>query len=95
MKLTNYFLLAICISTTLSCSKIEMSMTVVKDCTGSYLRHNEKDYHVCNIEKIQDYKNGDEIQASFEKLPDCDNGEIIVCEKIHRNEGWIEIVKIK
>ena len=95
MKLTYYFLLAICISTTISCSKIQTSVTVVKDCTGSYLRHNEKDYHICNIEKVEGFENGDEVQAFFEKISDCDNGEIIVCEKIHRNEGWIVILKIK
>jgi len=66
-----------------------------KDCTSSYLRHNEKDYHVCNIVKIQDFENVEEIQASFEKLFDCDNGEIIVCEKMYRNKGWIEILNIK
>lgn len=28
------------------------TMTVVLDCTGTYLRQDGKDNHVCNIEKI-------------------------------------------
>jgi hypothetical protein len=69
-------------------------MTVVIDCTGSYLRLNEKDYQICNIENIQDYDNGDEIKASFKKISNCDNSEIITCEMLHGNEGWIEVLKI-
>ena len=46
-------------------------MTVIKDCTGSYLRFNEKDYHICNADIVLDIENGTEVKASFEKIKSC------------------------
>ena len=38
----------------ISCEKERTEkVTVIKDCTGSYLRFDGKDYLICNREKIQ------------------------------------------
>ncbi len=71
-------------------------MTVIKDCTGTYLRLDGKDYHVCNLEKVSAYTNGAKIPVTFKILEDCAHSkETITCYMLHKNEGWIEVEKIK
>src|SRR5688572_4973653 len=70
--------------------------TVVRDCTGVYLRWNEKDYHVCNTEKLAPYADGTAVNARFRKANDCpEESDKIVCMMYHENEGWIEITAIE
>jgi len=71
-------------------------MIVIKDCTGSYLQFKEEDYHICNIEVVENYTNGTEVKASFKKIDDCpENDEVVVCEMLHKNKGWIEVTEIE
>jgi hypothetical protein len=80
---------------TISCKKINKQVTVVRDCTGTYLRLDEKDYHVCNLEKIATFNDGAIITASFKKISVC-NGSAVnsaVCSMLHKNEGWVEVTK--
>ena len=83
--------------TMFSCTKERnKSMTVVKDCTGTYLRMDGKDYHVCNLEKLSSYSDGTKVTATFKKIENCpSSSETIVCKMLHENEGWVEVVKIK
>lgn len=79
-----------------SCTKVNYkNATVIKDCTGSYLRINEKDYHICNDETVENYQSGEEVTASFKKIENCSNDTLIVCELYHQNEGWIEVTEVK
>lgn len=72
------------------------NMTVVRDCTGTYLRVDQKDYHVCNTEKLASFSDGAQVKASFKKVKDCPAREKeIVCMMYHANEGWIEVKKIE
>jgi hypothetical protein len=51
-----------------SCKKKRnRSFTVIKDCTGTYLRFGEKDYHVCNLEKLSSYTDGTKVTTTFKK----------------------------
>ena len=80
---------------TISCTKINKQVIVVRDCTGAYLRLDGKDYHVCNLEKIETFTDGSIITASFKKISVC-NGSAVnsaVCGMLHENEGWIEVTK--
>ena len=70
-------------------------MTVIKDCTGSYIRFNGNDYHICNVEIVESYDNGTEVKAFFKKKDDCPDSDEIVCEMLHNNEGWINVTKIE
>ncbi|MEZ5196925.1 MAG: hypothetical protein R2764_11115 [Bacteroidales bacterium] len=89
-------LLIITVTTSISCSKVsDKNMTVIKDCTGSFLRYNGKDYHICNVEMVGDYDSGMEVEASFKKIKECLQGEISICEMYHQNEGWIQVTRIK
>lgn len=79
-----------------SCKKENQLVTVVKDCTGTYLHYDGKDYHVCNPEKLSTYPNGSKVNASFKKIDECNGSakDAIVCMMVHENEGWIEVDKI-
>ena len=82
----------------LSCDKVKYQNTiVVKDCTGTYLRLDGKDYHVCNPENLSVYADGSIVKASFTKLKEynCSSKDAIVCMMYHENEGWIQVNKIK
>lgn len=98
MKKTLFIVTTIFALTIFGCKKERnKTVTVVRDCTGSYLRWEEKDYHVCNLEKITDFANGTEVTATFKKLKKCDGSanDRAVCLMIHQNEGWIEVLEIK
>jgi SH3-like domain-containing protein len=95
MKITNVILAIFLIFIATACSKVNnKDMTVIKDCTGSYLRFNGNDYHICNIEIVENFDSGTEVEASFKKIDECDNNWA-VCQMIHDNEGWINVTKIK
>lgn len=93
----NLIFAALLICTAASCKKQDLeSITVVKDCTGTYLRYEGKDYQVCNIEKLMSYSDGEMVHANFRKIEKC-NGtamDVIVCFMLHPNEGWIEVERI-
>jgi hypothetical protein len=80
-----------------SCQKITHDpMTVERDCIGTYLRYNQKDYHVCNPEKLNGLQDGLAVKATYKKIDDCDASKTwVVCDMIHENKGWIEILKVE
>lgn len=82
----------------LSACKVVKSeeMTVVRDCTGTYLRSEGKDYHVCNLEKAAAFSDGSKVTVSFQKTEKCSAADsLIVCMMYHENEGWIKVRSIK
>lgn len=82
----------------LSACKVVKSeeMTVVRDCTGTYLRSNGKDYHVCNLEEAAPFEAGAKVTVSFQKTEKCTTADsLIVCMMYHENEGWIKVRSIK
>jgi uncharacterized lipoprotein NlpE involved in copper resistance len=71
-------------------------MTVVRDCTGTYLRIDGKDFQVCNVGKLSLYSTGATVDATFRKIDNCKRLERkVVCRMLHQNEGLIEILKLK
>jgi hypothetical protein len=81
----------------ISCKKEKLrSMTVVKDCTGVYLRVDGKDYHVCNDGLLEKYSSGASVMATVKTISDCpEQSDRIVCMMFHENEGWVEIVSLR
>lgn len=81
-----------------SCEKEHTEkVKVIKDCTGSYLRFENKDYHICNPEKAESFADGTVVTATFKEIKNCTGSakDAIVCMMLHKNEGWIEIEKIQ
>ncbi len=73
------------------------SVTLLRDCTGTYLRWQGKDYQVCNIEKVSSFPDGSTMTATFKSIKECNGSakDEIVCAMLRINEGWIEVVRIK
>lgn len=81
-----------------SCKKNDCkTVKLVKDCTGTYLNIDGKDYQVCNVEKTAKFEDGAEVKVKYRKLSECSGSanDMIVCMMNHANEGWIEIDWIK
>lgn len=94
MKKIIFIATAITLLTLVACKKVKNeTMTVVRDCTGTYLRLNEKDYNVCNFEKVSSFPDGVSVIATFKKIKNCTSRA--VCLTFHENEGWIHVEKIK
>lgn len=81
----------------ISCTKEYKTAKVVRDCTGTYLQITGKDYHVCNIEKTNSYKDDETVKATFSSVSECKGSaaDQAVCLMYHENEGWIEVKSIK
>ena len=78
-----------------SCEKSKIKMTVIKDCTGIYLRKNAQDYYVCNDDVIESYSSGEKIKVSYELLEQCFGIlEPVSCEMDHPYESKIEVTNI-
>jgi hypothetical protein len=75
----------------------KVNMTVVRDCTGTYLQKDGKDYQVCNLEKVKNFDDGTKVTASYKRLKERKGSGIdqIVCLMYHQSEGWIEVTAIK
>ncbi len=80
-----------------ACTKEYKNAKVVRDCTGTYLQISSKDYHVCNIEKTNSYKDDETVKATFSSVGECKGSAAnqAVCLMYHENEGWIEVKSIK
>lgn len=98
MKKIICFTTSVFLVTLFACKKeTNKSVTVVRDCTGTYLRFEGKDYHVCNPEKVSSYTEGTTVEATFKKIKEC-NGlakDGAVCYMVHENEGWVDVEKVK
>ena len=80
------------------CSKEDFqNAIVVRDCTGTYLRVTDKDYRVCNLDKVASFPDGAEVTAKFKTIDgdDCDALHDFWCAMFHASEGMIKIEKIK
>lgn len=71
-------------------------MKIVRDCTGTYLQKDNKDYLVCNDEILASFEDGDKVKVEYDLLTDCFGLiEEPVCLMIHPYESLIEITEIK
>lgn len=94
MKKIIFIATTITLLTLVACKKEKNeTITVVRDCTGTYLRLNGKDYNVCNFERVASFPDGVSVIATFRKIKNCTSRA--VCHIFHENEGWIHVEKIK
>src|SRR5688572_10559448 len=70
------------------------NMQIITDCTGSYLRYQQKDYKVCNINALAGYNGGAWVNASFSKIGNCRENPGYICNMYHENEGFITVLCI-
>ena len=81
-----------------SCKKevSKKNMTVIKNCTGTYLQFKEKYYKVCITDLTDSFNNNDEVNASFTKIEECKAFEdLIICALAFEFEDIIDVTKIE
>lgn len=79
-----------------SCNKSKTNAKINRDCTGTYLELDNKDYLICNPSMAESYANGSEIEVSFEFKSECNpNPNEVVCFLYHKSYGFVEIKEIK
>jgi len=78
------------------CKKDPFSAKIVRDCTGTYLRDNGKDYKICNVEKVNGIDDEQRISATYRKIETCQPliTDSVVCEMYHPHEGWVEVLEL-
>ncbi len=87
--------LSLAFTSLVSCDKTKVKMTIVKDCTGVYLRDNSRDYYVCNDDILENYSAGDKIKVSYDVLEECFGLlEPVSCEMAHLYDSKIEVTEI-
>ena len=97
MRMTFPLLLALPCLLLISCRKEKVdNATVIKNCTGTYLQIDGDNYQVCNDTKLDAYKQGDLVDASFKHINDCDAlAGHTICHMAFPSEGWIEVRRVK
>ena len=95
MKLINLLFIITLTATLFSCDKEKnQSATIIRDCTGTYLRIDSKDYLVCNIEKTNEFEENDSVVVTYRAINDCSSNGA-VCLLYHKNEGPVKVYKIR
>jgi hypothetical protein len=93
----NTFIIVVLAIIVLACTKksgVEASIT--RDCTGTYVRIQDKDYLVCNSNSVAEYNEGEKVKVSYKMVTDCPEKEgLMVCMMYHQNEGMVRILKVK
>lgn len=71
--------------------------TVVRDCTGTYLRFGEKDdYQVCNANMLEKVTAGQQVSVIYDFTKKCPESEgKVVCMMYHENKGMIRVKSVK
>ncbi len=90
-------LLGIACATLISCATADSNANaiVIRDCTGTYLRIDSKDYLVCNESILKPYATNSAVTASYNKITVCKEHEgKMVCMMYHENEGLIRITSL-
>lgn len=83
-----------------SCNrKYNQSASIVRDCTGTYLRWRDADYYIVNDDTTDDFNNDDEVNVTFKDV--TKNADKITfenesnCMLYHAIEGLVEIKRIR
>lgn len=70
----------------------EMQGTIVKDCTGTYIRHNNIDFKICNESEIGSAYVDQRITINYKEVNDCKNAS--TCPIYHPSAKNIKVKKI-
>lgn len=78
-----------------SCEKSgKNNATIIRNCTGTYLRISDKEYKVCNHQKLAGYNHGISVTATYKHLKKCDD-TAMYCLMAYPNDGLIKVISIK
>lgn len=96
MKKVLILLLASSLFFVSACSKdfLTVDATIEKNCTGTYLKIDNKFSYVCNSEVLASYANGQAVSVSYESLEGCSSTGSTVCAMAFSYDSVIEIKEI-
>lgn len=97
MRQAFYILIIVLLATTACKKRTRGTMTVIKDCTGSYLRLDDKDYTIGNEDKLDKFEDGTVVDVVFIKDDKCVSSRVH-CMTVHVHEmatGMYRVTKIK
>ena len=71
--------------------------TIVRDCTGTYVRVAEnEDYLVCNSDILASKKDGEKVSLIFDYTKTCaERDGKIMCMMFHENKGMIRVKEVR
>jgi len=100
MKSTNILLLGLFSTLLFSCATVHDRLqtgTIVRDCTGTYLRVGEnEDYLVCNYDILESKKVGEKVSLIYDYTKECKERDgKIMCMMYHENKGMIRVKSVK
>jgi len=101
MKKGLYILATLALTLCACKKKTTESVTVIHDCMGHYLRFDNKDHPVCNVDIIANYATGTVLRATFVRAGNrkCDDKNATHCTGVHQfatdYNDWLIITKIK
>lgn len=100
MKATTILILAISTLSLLSCKAVHDRLqtgTIVRDCTGTYVRIAEnEDYLVCNSDILTAKKDGEKVSVVYDYTKECaEKDGKIMCMMFHENKGMIRVKSVK
>lgn len=81
-----------------SCKKDSYTnATVIKNCTGTYLKVLDQTYQICNANKTSSFENEQKVLARFTFTKACSNDAPIsaTCYMLYYSDGWINIIDLK
>ena len=93
--LTTFFTLALFSCSTSIKQNQLLSGTIVRDCTGTYIRvNNMEDYLACNNELLSDKKDGETVSVIYNFEKNCkEPADKATCLMYHEHKGKITIKK--
>lgn len=69
--------------------------TVVRDCTGTYLRVGTEDYLVCNREVLTSVPDNAMVGVKYKKVKKCPPTDEMVCMMYHEHKGVVRVTKVQ
>lgn len=82
----------------ISCQKESYTnATIIKNCTGTYLKVLDKEYLVCGSISNGTFENGQAVLVSFKLTKECATSTAIpaTCFMLYPNDGLVNIIDIK
>lgn len=78
-----------------NCSKIYSDATVVRNCTGEYLKMGKKHFLVENKEILSGIDTGSSIDVKYERVLEPEPSNEIICLLYFEFEGVIRVTELK
>jgi hypothetical protein len=69
--------------------------TLVRDCTGTYLRFGTDDYLVCNKQDLLSVPDGSSVGVKYKKVKKCPPTDEMVCMMYHEHKGIVYVTKVQ